>query len=126
MKDFNESNRVTFTVDVPIWDWGSHRARVDRVRANLKNAELNLENTRRQLITDIKDLVTQFNEAKERLSILEKSVDVAQKQFDISLERFNNGDIDSEGLALAQQRLSNAKLQQLDAQISYLRALANE
>ncbi|MFC1725652.1 TolC family protein [candidate division KSB1 bacterium] len=125
MKEFNESNRITFTVDVPIWDWGSHKASVDRVRANIKNAELNLENTRRQLITDIKDLVTQFNESKERLNILEKNVEVAQKQFDISLERFNNGDIDTEGLALAQTRLSTAKLSQLDAQISYLRALSN-
>lgn len=125
MKDFNKSSRVVFTVNVPIWDWGSQRANVDQAKADLKKSELELENTRRELIKEIKDVVSQFNEAKERLSILEKSEELAQKSYDISLERFNNGDIDSEALALDQNRLSDAKLQSLAAQIEYLQGIAN-
>jgi len=125
VKDFNESNSVILNIEVPIWDWGSHEAKVERELANLKREKLDIDNTRRQLIQEIKDVVSQFKESKRRLKILEKNVELAQKSYDISLERFNNGDITSEELALAQNRLSNAKLTQLNAQIDYLNSIAN-
>ena len=64
-------------------------------------------------------------EAENRLEVLKKNQEVAQRVFDISLQRFNNGDITSQELALDRNRLTQAKFSFLNAYIDYKLALAD-
>lgn len=116
---------VTLTFNIPIWDWGVNKAQVESARASLKRAELQLEDEKRSIINSISDAVRQVHSAESRLEVLEKSQDVAQRTYDISLERFNNGSITSLDLAQDNKSLSNAKLQYLNAYISYRLAVAD-
>jgi outer membrane protein len=50
---------------------------------------------------------------------------VAQRAFDISLERFNNGDITSQELALNRNRLVQAKTSYLSAYVDYKLSVAD-
>jgi len=124
-EDFIQSQRVTVNFEVPIWDWGSNEARVNSAKDQLEMKKLELEQRRKEIMNEVKNAVNQVNESKDRLEILRRQEEIAQKTYDISLERFNNGDITSSDLALQQQRLTNAKTQVLDAQISYLMSLSD-
>jgi hypothetical protein len=44
---------------------------------------------------------------------------VAEKSFDITRQRFSDGDIDSQALALERERLNNAYTSHLKAYINY-------
>ena len=54
-----------------------------------------------------------------RLQLLEKTVVIAEKSFEISRQRYSNGDIDSQAMALERERLNTAYVTRLDAFINY-------
>ncbi|NTV03412.1 TolC family protein, partial [bacterium] len=58
-------------------------------------------------------------ESRARLDVLARSVEVATRGLDISRQRFDNGDITSQELALDRSRLTQASLAYLDAFIQY-------
>jgi hypothetical protein len=54
-----------------------------------------------------------------RLELLEKNVLVAEKSFEISRQRYSNGEIDSQAMALERERLNNAYVSRLESFITY-------
>ncbi len=116
---------VTLTFSLPIWDWGVNKAQVSSARANLRRAELRLEDEKKTIINSITDAVRRVRTAESRLTVLKKSQEVAQRTYEISLERFNNGEITSQDLALDNENLSSAKLAFLGAYISYQLAVGD-
>ncbi|MFA6470442.1 MAG: TolC family protein [Candidatus Latescibacterota bacterium] len=116
---------VTFTLNVPVWDWGVNAAKVESANAQLKNTQLRLEDTKRTIERGIKDSISRVRDAESRLKILQKRQEVAQKSYDISLERFNIGEIKADDLAQDRNRLNNAKMAYLGAYISYQLAVAD-
>ncbi len=115
---------VTFTVSVPVWDWGVNKAEVERSKASLRSTELRQEEEHKTIERTIRDVVERVREAKRRLNVLEKSQEVAQKSFEMSLERFDNGVITSRELALERNSLTTTKTSYLNAYISYQLAVA--
>ena len=116
---------VGLSLSVPIWDWGVNKAEVASAKATLKNEELYLAEVTKQVESSIREVVRSLKEAESRLNVLQKSQDVAQRSYDISLERFDNGEITSQDLALDSQRLTSAKLAYLSAYITYKLAVAD-
>jgi len=110
---------VTLTFSLPIWDWGVNKAQVASARADLKRNELSLKEDHKRIINSITDAVRRVQSAENSLVVLQKSQEVAQRTYDISLERFNNGEITSQDLALDNKSLSEAKMSFLGAYISY-------
>jgi outer membrane protein len=116
---------VTFTLNIPIWDWGVNAARVESAQAQLKNTELRLADTKITIERNIKDSVSRVRDAESRLKILQKRQEVAQKSYDISLERFGIGEIKADDLAQDRNRLNSSKMSYLGAYISYQLAVAD-
>lgn len=116
---------VTLTFTIPVWDWGVNRAEVASARAVLKRQQFTLDDWKKNVENSIRDVVRRVTEAENRLSVLQKSQEVAQRSYDITLERFNNGEITSQDLALDNTRLTNAKMAYLNAYINYELAVAD-
>jgi len=110
---------VGLTASIPILDWGENRARVQAARSLLKQDELQLESNRISIERDIRTQVDRLQRSLRRLQLLEKNVVVAEKSFDISRQRYANGEIDSQSMALERERLNNAYNTRLDAYINY-------
>ncbi len=123
--DFAGSRSVTFTVRVPVLDWGENRSEVESAEANLKQYELVYRNDKQQIEKEIIEIVNRINFAKARVEALSKSVAVAQKSYDISVQRFQAGTITSSELQQMQLRLTDAKTNSLNALIDYELALAD-
>jgi outer membrane protein TolC len=116
---------VVFTLSVPLWDWGVNAAEVQSAQAGLQTSELTLEEQKKSIQRQVRDVVMRLSEAENRMQVLQKNQQVAQRAFDISLERFNNGDITSQELALNRNRLTQAKTSYLDAYVDYKLAIAD-
>lgn len=110
---------VGLNISVPIIDWGENKSRVNAAKARLKQTEYNQESVRRSIEGEVRNLVSDFNSSLKRLQLLEKNVAVAEKSFEITRQRYADGDIDSQALALERDRLNNAYNSHLSAYISY-------
>lgn len=116
---------VSFTLSVPLWDWGVNRAEVNSAKAALKTVKLNQKDQEVSIRRQIRALVGRVQEALDRLKILDKNRAVARKSFRISLSRFENGEIISQELARVQDQLSQAEVNYLSAFITYKLAIAD-
>lgn len=118
-KDRGPSFGVGFSVSIPILDFGENRALVRAAEARLKNNEYEKEMRKRSIETSVRNLTSEIYSNLKRLQLLEKNVSVAEKSFEITLQRFSDGDIDSQALALERNRLNNAYTTHLSAYIDY-------
>ncbi len=123
--DRDASYGVGLTVTIPILDWGENRAQVRAAESRLKQAHYRKEEVEREIETEVKNLIAGINSNLKRLQVLEKNVLVAEKSFEITRQRFADGDIDSQDLALERNRLNNAYTSHLRAYINYQLSLAD-
>jgi outer membrane protein TolC len=116
---------ITFTLTIPILDWGRGKNRVKSQTILLKEKQLKLENTNDMIVKEIREIVRTVYEAEKRFRINQKNRDNATNSYRISRLRFENGDISGQELATEQERLSQVQLAYIDAYITYQLALAD-
>ena len=110
---------IALRISIPLIDWGENKARVDAAQAMLQKQEIRLEEETVNIEREIINTVNQLRSSLRRLQLLEKDQEIARKSFAISQNRFANGDISSETLALDRERLNRVNLSHLEAFISY-------
>ena len=113
------------TVSIPVWDWGKNAREVESAEASYNLSVLRHKNLKEQIVKEILSAINKLNSAKARVDVLSKSVEVAEKSFNISLERFKSGNITSFDLSQMQLRLTDSKINSLNALIDYKLALAD-
>lgn len=116
---------LSFTVSIPILDWGQNRANVRSAEAVLKRDVIQKSQLEVSIKTEVLNLVDNINSNLKRLQLLEKNLAVAQKSFNITLQRFTDGDIDSQSLALERNRLNTSYSSYLNAYINYQLSLSD-
>jgi outer membrane protein TolC len=116
---------ITFTLSIPILDWGRGRNLVRSQTVRLKEKQLKLDNTNDIIIKEIREIVRTVYEAEKRFRINQKNRDNATNSYRISRLRFENGDLSGQELATEQERLSQVQLAFIDAYITYQLALAD-
>lgn len=110
---------IGLTLNIPLIDWGQNRARVHSAQATLAQNKLQQEADRVTIERDIRTTVNRLQSSLMRLELLGKNVQVAEKSFEISRQRYANGDIDSQAMALERERLNNAYISRLESYINY-------
>ncbi|MDL2255180.1 TolC family protein [Parabacteroides sp. OttesenSCG-928-G06] len=116
---------IGFTISIPILDWGENRALVRAAKARRKKIEYAKLEEERSIETEVRNLVASLHANLKRLKLLEQNVAVAEKSFEITLQRYSDGDIDSQSLALERTRLNTAYTSHLGAFINYQLDLAD-
>jgi outer membrane protein len=116
---------VGLNISIPIIDWGENKALVNAAKSQLKQNEYYQEEVKRSIEREVRNLVDELNSSLKRLQLLEKNVTVAEKSFFITRQRFSDGDIDSQALALERERLNNAYTSHLKAYINYKLMIAD-
>ncbi len=120
MKDYlsrPQNYGVGVSISIPILDFGENKALVKAAKARLKQNKYRKEEVKRGIESEVRNLVAELNNSLARLQLLEKNVLVAEKSFEITRQRFTDGDIDSQSLALERNRLNNAYTSHLRAYI---------
>lgn len=116
---------VGLTVRIPILDWGRNRALVRAAQIRLNQNRIEKTETERAIETEVRNMVDNIAGNLRQLQIFERAVEVAEKSFEITLQRFTDGDIDSQALALERTRLNTAYTTRLNAYINYKLLLAD-
>ena len=125
MRDRPGNFGIAFRLTVPIFDWGENKAIVRAAEAELKKNQYSLDEEKINVEREIINTVKRLKSSLRRLQLLEKNTVVAEKNFNISRQRFSNGDIDSQALALDRIRLNVAYISHLESFISYKLLLAD-
>jgi len=110
---------IGLNISIPLIDFGENRALVRAAKAQLQQNIYRQEEVKRSIEREVRNLVAELNSSLKRLQLLEKNVTVAEKSFEITRQRFSDGDIDSQALALERERLNNAYTSHLRAYINY-------
>ena len=110
---------VGLTISIPVLDWGENRARVRASEALLSQYKYQMEGSKVSIERDVRTTVDRLHNSLKRLKLLEKNLVVAEKSFEISRQRYANGDIDSQSMALERERLNTAYVSRLDSFITY-------
>jgi outer membrane protein TolC len=116
---------VTFTLTVPILDWGRRRNNVKTQTIYLNQRKMALDNLNEQIVKEIREIVRTVVEAEKRFRISQTGVDIAVRSYRINRLRFENGDITGQDLSMEQARLSEVQLNYIGAYVTYQLALAD-
>ena len=118
-----KNQRVSFSLTIPLWDWGEKKSRIKAQQAAVKNRRLSLEEERINIMIGIRQAYRQLKNLEIQVDIARQNVRNAQLTYDINLERYKNGDLTSMDLSLYQNQLSQAKLSLVKSLIDYKMAL---
>ncbi len=116
---------IALRISMPLFDWGENRSLVRAAESSLEMNRYRFDQEKINIEREIRNTVKQLNSSLKRLQLLEQNVLIAEKSFDISRQRFSNGDIDSQSLALDRTRLNAAYQSHLDSYIGYKLLLAD-
>jgi len=117
-KDLLNSQRLSVSVSMPVFQWGAHSANVDAAKADRDAARNSAELSRAQLDLNAHFAALQLTQARRGLVIASKADTVASKRFEVAYNRYSIGKITIDNLYLAQSE----KDQALQAYAQALRA----
>jgi outer membrane protein TolC len=121
--DVNPRFAVSF--NIPIFDWGEKKARIDASNAAREIKAIDLDAERNQIAIDIRKVYRNLQNLENQILIAEQNVKNATLTYDINLERYKNGDLTSIDLNRFQTQLSEKKSAHADALINYKIELLN-
>jgi outer membrane protein TolC len=117
--------RIAISFNIPIFDWGENRARMDATNASLEIKKVDLEVERTNITINIRKVYRNLQNLENQILIAEQNVKNAQLTYDLNLERYKNGDLTSIDLNRFQSQLSEKKSTRADALINYRVELLN-
>ena len=116
---------VTASLNVPVWDWGSRRAKLIQADVKRKQAQVTLSFTQRQLASN---LYVKYNEAiaaRGAATDLQQVADLAAESLRLTVLRYQAGESTAQEVVDAQNTLVQARGAAVDAQSRYRVALAD-
>ncbi len=117
--------RVAVSFNIPIFDWGEKRARIDAANASREIRQIDLEVEKNDIMINIRKVYRNLQNLENQILIAEQNVKNANLTYDINLERYKNGDLTSIDLNRFQSQLSEKKSTYADALINYKIELLN-
>lgn len=120
-----ENQRVSLSLDIPLFDWGEKKSRIAAAEAVVQTNELDLEVEKTDIIISIRTVYRNLINLINQIDIARQNERNAQLTYDINLERYRNGDLTSMDLSLFQNQLSQAKIDRVSALIDYKIELLN-
>lgn len=117
--------RVAISFNIPIFDWGENKARMDAANASLQINHVDLEVEKNDIIISIRKAYRNLQNLENQIEIAEQNVKNAQLTYEINLERYRNGDLTSIDLERFQSQLSDKKSALANALINYKIELLN-
>jgi len=117
--------RIAVSFNIPIFDWGEKRARIDAANATREIKKIDLDVERNEIMINIRKVYRNLQNLENQILIAEQNVKNAGLTYDLNLERYKNGDLTSIDLNRFQSQLSEKKSTYADALINYKIELLN-
>lgn len=115
--------QVSISLNIPIFDWGQRKHRLAASRTRVEAERLSASEERKQIEYEIRQAYRSLLNQETQIEIAEINIKNALLTFEINLERYKNGDLSSKDMQFYQLQLSQQRLSEVDALISYKLAL---
>lgn len=117
-KNLLQQDLVSFSVSIPLVDWGVRKGKYNMAKNNLNVVKIAARQEEITLEEDVMMTVSDFNVQQELITSAEEALDLAELAYDETRKRFIIGKADISSLTLALNR-------QQEAQKNYITALQN-
>lgn len=117
-RDLLQQDLVSFSISVPLIDWGVRKGKYNMAKNNLNVVKIAARQEEISLEEDVMMTVSDFNVQQDMIASAEEALDLAEMAYDQTRKRFIIGKADISSLTLAQNR-------QQEAQKNYIQALQN-
>jgi len=117
--NLDESQEVSVSFDIPIYDWGEQASREKAAQASVRASQLSLNDQKTSIEIDLRKTYRSLQNQAIQIELARQNVKIAQLTYDINLERYENGDLTSMDLNLFQTQLSENKNSLVNAMINY-------
>ena len=114
---------VGFNVAVPITNIGA-RAEAKRAELDFRQSQLQQAQTKQAITVDVREAARAVDTAARSIVATRAARDAAEKNLDAERRRYENGMTTNFQVLTIQQRLSDARIRELNALIGYNRAVA--
>jgi outer membrane protein TolC len=116
---------LQLNLNVPVWDWGSLRAKFRQARYKQDQAKVTLSQTQRQLLSNLYSSYNEAAVARSAVERLRRTADLAAESLRLVTLRFQAGTSTALEVVDAQNTLAQARNSYNDTQARYRVALAN-
>ena len=114
---------IGFNVAVPITNIGA-RAEAKRAELDYRQSQLQQVQTRQTIMVDVRDAARAVDTAARSIVATRAARDAAERNVDAERRRYENGMTTNFQVLTIQQRLSDARIRELNALIGYNQAVA--
>src|SRR5438270_160795 len=119
------TRRVAVQLNVPIFNGGLTRGRIEVASSRERQAELELGSVRGQVEEDVRLAFSALRTTAEQVAAAEQSVVLAQRELEMARDRFRAGVGDNVEVVTAQAALSDARSSEVSALAQYNAARLN-
>ncbi|HST52100.1 MAG TPA: TolC family protein [Pyrinomonadaceae bacterium] len=119
------TRRVAVQLNVPIFNGGLTRGRIEVASSRERQAELELGSVRGQVEEDVRLSFATLGTTAAQVRAADQTVTLAERELEMSRDRFRNGVADNVEVVTAQAALSNARDAQVTALVQYNAARLN-
>jgi outer membrane protein TolC len=119
------TRRVAVQLNMPIFNGGLTRGRIEVASSRERQAELELGSVRGQVEEDVRLAFSALRTTAEQVNAAEQTVTLAQRELEMARDRFRAGVGDNVEVVTAQAALSDARSAQVSALAQYNAARLN-
>jgi outer membrane protein TolC len=119
------TRRYAIQLDVPIFNGGLTRGRIEVASAREREAQLQLESVRGQVSEDVRLAYATLRTTADTVRAADQAATLAERELQMVQDRYRAGVGDSIELVTAQTTLANARLDQVTALAAYNGARLN-
>jgi len=115
---------ATFTLNLPVWDWGSLRSKLRQAEYHRQQARVELTLAHRQMVSDLYSSYDEAQAARSAVATLRESSDLARESSRLTVLRYQAGQASALEVVDAQNTYSQSRNAYDGAQARYRLALA--
>lgn len=115
---------ATYSLNLPIWDWGTRWSQLRAAKDQKALAQVNLSFTQRQVLSNLYAYYDEARVAQDQLGSLQRSVNLADQNLNLVTMRFKSGDATVLEVLDAETQLASARNAYASGEARYRTALA--
>lgn len=120
----NSNYQGTLTLNIPIWNGGITRARVEQAQSEVENAKDTLNQLQLGVSLDVRTAALSLEEAAKRVATTQQNVDLAEEALRLANVRYNAGIAILVEVTNAESQLTQARFNNVNALYDYATAQA--
>jgi outer membrane protein TolC len=116
---------VTASLNIPVWDWGIRRSKLNQAELKKAEAEVDLNAAQRALMRNLRGYYDEAHVSRQQIDLLRSAVDLSSENLRLNTLRYRSGDATILELVDAQMALIQARNAYDDGMVRYRVAISN-